>query len=475
MINKKDFLFFGLLFAAIFAFFNGAFKINFFSDDFFFLKISRISSLLEFLNFFNPFKGYFYRPLSTEVFYWLIGAFNSNLLMAHGIVLLTYFIGIYYLYRSLIAVTRNKVLSQCAVVLFALNFTHVFQLYWLATFQEVLLFATLCASFYLFVKQRFALSSLFFICALLSKETALMFPFFLALFLGTKKEYRTRKHLLYVGLTGILFVLFLLIYKYNIAQVAQIQTYAITLTPRLMINNLLWYFLWGIGLPNFMYLYVTSIFRPPLPEFWNLFRISEFKIYFPLVAAYLACCAAVSLYVFVKEKKKLLYWSAFSMTSFFIFLIPFLPILHKWMVRLAVPLIFLSLFQGYILSRLFKGKFFARSFFYCIFALYLVWNFYAVRLHESSSLYQLEARFVNNADKYFAKNKNTILKHNVIYIRDDPKGTAWGGSKKLKVTFHDQDFLDYYFPGAPLTAVYDFEATLIPKGSYIVPSSDLLK
>jgi len=50
----------------------------------------------------------------------------------------------------------------------------------------------------------------------------------------------------------------------------------------------------------------------------------------------------------------------------------------------------------------------------------------------------------------------------------------WGGSKKLKVTLSDQSFIDLYFPGANIKAIYSFENNIKPKNSFVVKSIDIL-
>jgi len=181
-LNKhKEKLYFFLFFLILlFVFFN-AFKIGFFADDYFYLKISKIGNLSQFINFFSPQKSYFYRPLTSEVFYFFYHLTHS-IFFLHLIVFAVYFLGLIFLFRIINKLFRDTRLSFLFIFLYAVNFTHVFQLYAINTFQEIALFAFLTISFYFYIYNKKAASLGFFIFALLSKEAALIFPLWLLLF-----------------------------------------------------------------------------------------------------------------------------------------------------------------------------------------------------------------------------------------------------------------------------------------------------
>jgi len=142
----------------VFFFFINAFKINFFKDDFFFLQISHVHDLKGFLNFFSPIRTYSYKPLASEVFYFFI---RNNIFIGRLIVFVTYLTGLCFLYRSIFFLSKNSLLAKLTVFLYAISFVHVFQLYWLATYQEVVVFAALTISFYLFLQKNIIQVSFF--------------------------------------------------------------------------------------------------------------------------------------------------------------------------------------------------------------------------------------------------------------------------------------------------------------------------
>ncbi len=470
-------MFFFLLFAFTTFLFRNAFTTYFLNDDFFFLKITRINSFSQFINFFSPIRQYSYKPVSTEVFYFFIHLFNENIFIAHLLGFFIYFIGVYYLFKIILHLSKNKPLSYLTTGFFAINFTHVFQLYYLGTFQEVFLFTFLAICFYKFLVGKNIQAIIFFILALLSKETAVLFVPFLIIFkLFVNKKIKWSELLRYL----ILGLLFIFIYQYSLKYVTLLENYKIDLNPRLFINNLMWYFLWSFGLPNFTSLYFTSIFKPPIPEFYKMLsNFSEIKIYYLLLISYYVLFISTLVYFFIQQKNKLkqfVHLIICLFAYFFIFLGPILFFEHRWMVRLTLPLVFVVLMQTYFIANFIKKGRFLKVLGFILIALYVYLNILGVSIHESSSTFLLESRFTSNAKKYFNQHKKKILKYQYIYFEDKTKiiPMPWGGSEKLKVTFGDQNFIDHYFPGSKMKAIYGFEDKKIPKNAYVINSFDIL-
>lgn len=471
-------MYFVFLFTLIAFIFRNAFSTYFFSDDFFFLKISHIDNFQQFINFFSPIRQVSYKPVSQEVLYFLIHLMKENVFLAHLLVFIVYFIGLYYLYKIIHLLTKNKPLSYLTIFIYGINFTHVFQLYYLAAFQDIAIFTFLSLSFYhLLVKKRI-LSILFFILALLSKETAILFIPFLILFKLLFNKKVAWKSLIYYLLLGLIFTF---IYQYSLKYVTAIDNYRITFNPHLAINNSMWYFLWGLGTPNFTSLYFTSIFRKPIPEFWKMLtNFPEIKTYYALfISYYLLLIISIGFYL-LKDKKKLSelfnrYLIA-GLIGFFTFLGPILLFKHRWMIRLAVPLIFISLIQSFLIFYLIKSKGILKISGILLIGFYFYLQLLGISIHESSSTFLLESRFTKNAKEYFKNHIKEITKHRYIYFLDKTKivHMPWGGSKKLKVTLSDQNFINHYFPNSNIKAVYGFEDEKIPNDSYIINSFDIL-
>lgn len=482
-------MFFPLLFLLTVILFRNAFSVYFFNDDFFFLKISRISGFGQFLGFFSPDKNYFYRPLSTETFYFFIHALQENVFLSHLVVFIIYFLGLLFLYKIIFLLSRNKFLSGLTVILYAINSSHVFQLYYFGTFQEVSSFAFLAISFLFFLEKKTFRSVLFFLLALLSKESSLLFiPFIILFYVSVRyiKAIRLKHKYVWQQLVPyfILGIVFLFLYRNGLASTSSLDSYRFRLNPRLAVNNFIWYFFWSLGAPNFTPLYFVSILKPPIAEFWKMLKnFPEIKIYFMLLIGYYGLFAAGIGCLFFSGKKflfKLVYRYLLAglicLAGFAIFIGPVFFIEHRWMVRLTVPLVFIIAIQSFFIIEFIKKNGWSRILGYLLIIIYLIISLIGTPVYESSSTFLLESRFTQSAKKYFEANRKAIIGHKTIYFIDRTKivPMPWGGSEKLKVTLGDQNFTDHYFPGAGIKTIYGFENKTVPKNAYVINSFDIL-
>jgi len=480
---KNDLVFFAGLFLFVIALFKQAFLIKFFQDDFFFLKISNAKTIRDFISFFSPIRTYSYKPLATEVFYFFIRTLRFNTFLGHTFVFFVYFVGIIFLYKIIYQLSNNRLFSRLVVFLYALSFIHVFQLYWFATFQEVMVFTCLILSFYFYKNKKPLLNILFFTAALLSKETAMLFIVFLTVFELVFEQKTIKKKLPLIIVNIFIGIIFLFIYKYSLKNVTSLDNYKLQFNnPKLMINNSMWYLLWSFGLPNFMSDVFRSFPLQPLPDFWKAFATLDFKIYFYILITYYSIFL-VTLIAYITRYKnrinRILKNCFYFLSGFFIFLGPILLFSHKWMVRLTLPLIFIVSLQAYLVFMFLsaKEKIF-KLLSNMLIILFIIWNFYGTKVHESSSVYTLENRIVTNASIYFSQHKKEIIKHKYLFFYDINKkkkpDSPWGGSEKLKNTFWDQYFIEYYFPENKIKAIYYFENKKTPEDSFVVLSRDIL-
>lgn len=487
------------LYSLVVFFFRGAFGIPFFADDYSFLQLAdpaRVQSLSDVLAFFAPGKEHFYRPLSTELFYYLIQLTPWPATVGHGAVFGVYAAGLVLMFSvarrlfSMVASSR-KLLSDAGALLFAgimtclyaVSFTHVFQLYWLATFQEVLMFTTLLASLLFFLRERYAWALIWYIAALLSKETALMYPVVLAALVvlvpGLRQGGQFRQRLLHTGFMVLCAVVAYTLYESGIQTNAETQTeYQLQFSPSLAVNNLVWYSLWSLGVPQNLSDYMTSLFAAPLPRFWEFMKNPAFRWYLYLLGAYwitfiIACgYLGVRSLTLIKKLNKQVNktWQSvihsaitplcIAGTIFTVFLAPFLFIVHRWMVRLTMPLIGVILVQAIVFLLLWswsRSGTLGRVLFVALAVLFGAWNYLGIQVHEEISTYRLEAALVVQLEQYFTEHEEEIRAADVL-VFEEPSQTqglsSWFGSEKIKGTLSDQAFLQYYIPGAELSVKY---------------------
>lgn len=479
-MKKTVKIFLTSLFLLVLFLFYKAFAIRFFQDDYFFISISQPKNLTDFFHFFSPVRTYSFKPLSSELFYFILKSINYNIFIGHLIVFITYFFGLYFLYQSIIIIFKNNLLAKISVFLYAINLTHVFQLYWFATFQEILLFTALTACFYFYLKKKTLPSLIFFLIALLSKETAILFVPFLILydFIFNKEKIVKKSYLLPYLLFAFCFYF---IYRLSLISVTENANYSINLTDlKLAVNNAMWYLLWAVGVPNFAPNFVQSIFKPFLPIFSEYWKQSDFRIYSYLFLTNWFVLLISLIILLIKKKtviKPIFFIGLFCFICFFLFLGPMLFFPHKWIVRLMLPEVFICLLVAYIITLLMKSKGRLKNLAVSYLVVYILVSFFGIKLHQSSSLYFLENLIAKKTAQYFQEHKKEILKHEAIFFKDKPleRGEFWGQSIKLKDSLMDQNFSYYYFPEKKIKAFYNFETNSPPKNSYIIESLLLLK
>jgi len=356
----------------------------------------------------------------------------------------------------------------------------------LATFQEVLVFAALIMSFFLFLERKNILSVLFYICALLSKETAILYVLFLvfvSVFTQIGKAHALvdiKKGLKKLIPYLIVSFLFYLLYRYSLTYVTALDNYKMDFGFRKIANNALWYYLWGWGFPSVLPDYMKSVFSMPIPAFWSFFSLASFRMYFfsftlyvvTFFASLLTFCA-----IYKKKIKRILFSFLIATACFFLFLGPMLFFPHKWMVRLTVPLIFLALFQCYVIYLYGRANHFFQTLAILLVCLYLVVHYFGTQFNENSSTYLLESSITKRAQTMFS-NTERFKNCTSLYFADPPamKMGSWDGSEKLALTFFGDAFISTYFPQRKnISVFYQYKTPIIPLSSCTIQASELIQ
>ncbi len=473
--NRITILFFVFIFTYLIIIMRNAFKIEFFLDDYFFLKVGKASDLADFLNFFSPYKDYFYRPIPTEIFYYFINLTNRNLLFAHSVMFITYFIGLIFLYKSSFFISKNKIFSYFLVFFYSINFTHVFQLYQVATYIEICLFTFLSIAFYAYLKKRILLSILFFVFALMSKESAALFPILIIFYQVFFIKKIDKSFILKIIIFMIISAIVVLIFKHATSQVMMIDTYKIILDPKLIINNSVWYLLWSLGVPNFIPNYVQSIFFQPTMDFWKLFNSNDIKLFIYSFIIFYAVFIPSFFITFIETNKKIKYLILILglIFIFYLFISPTVPTIHRWMVRLTVPVVFTSAIYAFVTYILYSKEKFYRFISFVLIFLYFIMSTFGIMIHESSGLFLLNTRTINNFKSFIQANQEDLAKFDTIYFVDSQPGDTFGGSEELKNMLGSEYFTDTFFPGENKKIIYGHEQNMIPEGSFVIYSGDI--
>lgn len=331
------------------------------------------------------------------------------------------------------------------------------------------MFATIVTSFYFFLKNRYMVSLIFFICGLMSKETAIVYPLFLILYTFFFSSF-TKKRALYLIIFTVLSVQFFIVYYLSIRTVSTLEVYKIHLSPRLMINNLLWYSLWSLGFPNNLSDYMPTILGLPRPDFFNAIETVSDKIYLFLLLFFniILIGSAILLTATKKIKFHTLKILVFLYISFTLFLLPVLVIIHKWMVRLTIPHLFMSIIIGYLIYQIFWKSRYRVHALALLTLIYMLFTLTALNYHEVSGYYRNNRATQTVAIEVFAKHKTEIESKGYVFFSDDHKegNNSFKNSQELFTAFSDQSFASYYFPHHKVKAIYAFKENKTPGYSY---------
>lgn len=283
---SKHKTFFLLLIAAAVAY-GSSLKYGFSQDDWFHLTLAKAGSLSEFMNFFNPFRvdWIFFRPLSTQLPYWLavtIFGLSGAPVFMHFLMLIIHAVNGYLVTQ----IAKKYVPGQAPTILglvYVVASSHFLSLFYIGAVQQLIstLFSLLTLRLFLSKSQpsQFGLALLT-LLALLSKELALRIPlilFALAVLSGHAFWPAIKKllgplivSLLYLGLRA--------------ASFGQATEYVMIFSPATTLATLMWYFLFGIGFPELLLNYGLSGGLVNFTAFFgdNLFRLSILLSALPL-------------------------------------------------------------------------------------------------------------------------------------------------------------------------------------------------
>lgn len=455
---------------------------NFFSgDDWFHLRISQISSLQEFFNFFsftaNAQTASFYRPLSTQVFFFVfqkLFGLSAWPYYLFGLVLFAYSLHLVYKFTlSVLGTNQNALIATLIYGFSTNNFT---RLYFLSAYQELFLVVFSLLTLLNFAKKPL-LSILFFFLALLSKETAIVVPILILIFNYKEiKNFKFKQHFLHFTFYILLSLSYLYFRLFHFG-LASGDSYIWNFSIIKIANTLMWYVLWSFGAPELLVDYVgTGLILVPkfFTDYYYWWRI----IIFPLIITILS--------VIVLGVKKILrhfksLYSELWQSKFFnlikfklFFLIALLPVIflpsHKFTLELGLPLVGFSLILAFLLKSA-KPHFFLFTFF-----LYLIYNlsmnYLTYTRHYSVSRGEISKKVYN----YFNVRSINYPKGSFFEFKNDSvdHGLEWGQSKQISQSLSGSDFFKVYYKNKSIKVFYEDEKSPRPINERELPLSTAL-
>ena len=232
----------------------GSLKYGFSQDDWYFLSISVANNISDVLNFFNPWSqsGFaFYRPLGTQLYYYLsrlMLGLDSAPVGMHIFMLIIQSLSAYNVYRLVGKLTKDSRLAILSGIIYASSSAHFLSLYYIAATQQLLaaLFSLLAINDYLDHKKW--RSSFFFLLALLSKEVAVVAPVVMVLsemrITGKFNLKKILQSMMPVAIVGALYVALRLTGGLTTQSEYQL------IVNGSVLSTLRWYYLFGYGAPE---------------------------------------------------------------------------------------------------------------------------------------------------------------------------------------------------------------------------------
>ena len=413
----------------------------FFGDDWFHLRVSRIQTLSQFVNFFSfsrtPQSITSYRPIPSQVFFFFFHSlFGLNPLPYHLFALAVFGSNIFLVYHlaRLIFSARKPALLSAA--LYGLSADHFTALYSIASFQEIALVFFVLSTVLAYHRagvthsRGWLLTSLAcFIMALASKETAVVTPFLLVGLDWLKGGLKASRVLPFLIILAP--YLFLRLFVFGVDRGA----YQWDFSPKKTANTAFWYTLWSFGTPELLVDYVSSGLRPVAGFFRN----------FPLWSWWiLASAVAGPIFLAISAVKSYFKNVRISLFAFVFFLISLLPVIflpwHKFTLELGLPLVgFVILISSfYSKSRVFAA--------FCL--LFTIVNVTTNNLMTQTHYTVNRARLSAQVFNFFSGALATYPKGYILeFINDSQSPNAdWGSSKQIAqaVSFSDMARVIYH-------------------------------
>ncbi len=412
-----------------FIIFLPGFSLFFHQDDFIHLAVSQhLSQIINAFNLFSQGEFAFYRPLPTQVYYYLGKlVFGLNPFGYHSINFLIFSANIILVFILGIQLIGKKIIGALASVFYGINSTHVAPLFAAAYVHELLytFFGLVCILAY--IKKRYLLSLIVFILALMTKENALALPGILALYEIIFKKNSIPKTIRIIIPYALILSIYLFghFFFYGIAQSSSYQV----IIGKPTLNILIWYFLWALSTPNILIDFLGSKFVLN-PVF---FAVSGFHGYTYLISFSLFLLfLLVFSFIFFKTDNLLKRYILFASLWFIVGLIPLLPFpLHKLGTEQAFSLVGLSLGLATILSFIWQKKW-GRPFVGLSLFFFLLISTNSIILARKTHWIVKSSREGEKVINYFRQRYNQIPKDSIIYFENgEIVIPEYGSSKQL--------------------------------------------
>ena len=468
--NRQSILLLILILGFFFLLYQPSFTSFFSQDDFYYLSLARANSLVDVVNFFNPQtqEVFYFRPLGTQLFFLVAHGLPTALApIALRLVALSFHLANFYLiFKLLRKILKQEQLAMVLAGAYLIAPLHFMSLYYISAFQQILAAFWQLLGFWFFVLNQKRWIYLFFILALLSKETALIFPALLLIFSYIIRPEKTLSgcfNRFKKEFSFWLFFIFIIV-LYGLIRLTNFTAspggnYQFSFSPRTLISSWRWYLVWLIGAPETITRYAGRI----LDFGWESFLKDSGLLGITFLGTFLATILLVCLITLLIVKKKLIttkikenfiiifYWLIFFVIS--LLPVSFFPY-HRYSHYL--DLVFFALLI--IVGKLFLKTKRLKILWVLLFLAFLANAWVSVSIDQE--LHWTTGRS-EIAQRYFGifQNKNLCLERGVYFV-DSPSLSAYEASLALLNHWGPAYFCHYqpppvYYQGINSPSDYD--------------------
>lgn len=467
---KKHFFVLVIIFCSILLFSPAL--TNFFSgDDWFHLKVVQISSVGEFLNFFNPIPNEqsiaFYRPIPTQLFFFVFyRLFGLNVFFYHLFVFGVFGFSLYLFYSLLLKLKVSKTASILALIIFAFSHTNFTRLYFLSAGQETMMVLFILLGLHSHLKKynlkQNLLTLFWFTAALLSKDSAIVFPLLILLidWYREKKIY-LKRNFVFVILTLIYLYIRLFLFGFN-NTIGGDESYTLSFSPRVTVNSFYTYMLWLLGGAELLKDYMSG----PL-SIINRFYM-DFGVWGKIMLGLLATEGFGLVFITIKNIKKISWLQWGSLAVLFITTLPFLFFPnHKFAIQLTMPLMAFATFAGILLAKQKKVVVVGLIF------IYMSLNLVSIALTKMTHYSVQRAEISQKVYQYFQVN-HSLLQNSTSIVFLNAQGsenypTTWGSSMQVFHALMGETYFQVVYPDLNLRVYFeDLMDEELPEGENIL-------
>ncbi len=471
--NKiKPLAFWFLIFIVFMIFFSSGLNNFFAGDDWYHLQITQIKTPQEFINFFSPFPNpqntSFYRPISTQLFFFIgQNLFQWQAFYYHLIIYLFFAVSVYLFWKLLDIFSFSKKSQYLAMIFYILSATHFTRLYFISANQEIMMVTFVLAYWLLSLQSknpfRNMMAQFFLILALLSKETAVVAPIMLTVIkiwqlqsisLVKIKKLFGQNYELFGHYCLLLIYFFIRFFVFDSSMTFNDPTYQFVFSPKVTLNSLYFYFWWLLGAPELIqdylakpYLFISRFFTdfPTYSTFIIVSGISWLTYIFTTFINY-----------FNKNRHIIAYKNIIlGFTVIFIGLLPviFLPY-HKFTIQLGLPMMGMAIILAELVASWQKKSFLCLGI-----GLFLIFNLITLNLTKGNHYAVQRAKISHQAYHYFQDHYPTLESNTIIYIiNSDTPGheiSTWGSSKQIALALWHSNFIQALYQDKSLQMKFE--------------------